>query len=323
MSARSRTPGKSRSDTVRTIAPVKTSPFGTLAGGVFFGAPGVAVIDILTAESQNFQLIDDDGTTRNPPITITVTVTGTLSDDRVSVHELDNPFSPTSNIIKNKFTLTAEATTRNGIGDLIIEADATIPNDQPASGFIMVVDTSATDGREDRYQYDSFSGQDFTLTPLTMDGDELSDGNDTAGTTLTDAGANFVTNGVKVGHIVRNVADGNSFGVVITVAEGVLTHTKLQLGSVNDWETADAYEVNTIAADYGVTDTAYVPLILDETGGTSIVSADMTYIGDRDTMIRVRNGGSANPITPFETGATLGNSNLEIAAIRTPDGIAT
>ena len=308
----------------RTIAPVKTAPFGSLAGGVFFGAPGVAVIDILAAEGQNFQLIDDDGTTRNPPITISVTVTGTLSDDRVSVHELDAPFSPTSNIIKNQFTMTAAAATENGIGDSNVEADATIPNDTPASGFVMVVDDSlSATGIEHRFQYDSFSGQIFTLTPLTMTGAQLYDGGgDATGTFLEDADADFISNGVKVGHIVRNTTDTDSYGVVVLVTSSTITHTPL-VGGSGEWDASDAYEINTIPVDFTTSDEAYVPIILDETGGTSIVSADMTYIGDRDIMIRVRNGGSANPITPFETGATLGNTVLGIAAIRTPDGIAT
>jgi hypothetical protein len=308
----------------RTIATVKTAPFGSLAGGVFFGAPGVLVTDILAAENRNFSLIDDDGTTRNPPITITVTVTGTLSDDRVSVHELDAPFGPAANIIKNQYTMTAAAGLNNGIGDSAIEADAAITNDTPASGFIMVVDDSASAlGTEHRFEYASFTGQVFTLTTITPAGANQFDGTPGETTQLDDADALFVTNGVKVGHIVRNVTDGNGWAVVTSVAEAQLLHTPLQGGTGNDWQALDAYEINTINVDFTTSDTAYVPLILDETGGTSIVSGDMTYIADRDIMIRVRNGGATNPILPFETGAVLGNSNASFAAIRTDDGIAT
>lgn len=308
----------------RGIAPVKTAPFGSLAGGVFFGAPGVLVTDILAAENRNFQLIDDDGVTRNPPITITVTVTGTLSDDRVSVHELDAPFGPAANIVKNHYTLTAAAATENGIGDSNLEADAAITNDTPANGFVMVVDTSeAATGDEHRYEYASFTGQIFTLTAITPAGAALHDGGSGSATLLEDADALFITNGVKVGHIVRNVTDGNGFGVVVTLTESAITMTPLTGGTGDTWEVGDAYEINTIAVDYTTSDTAYVPLILDETGGTSIVSGDMTYIGDRDIMIRVRNGGGVNDILPFETGAVLGNSNASFAAIRTGDGIAT
>jgi hypothetical protein len=308
----------------RGIAPVKTSPFGTLAGGVFFGAPGVLVTDILAAENQNFQLIDDDGTTRNPPITVNVTVTGTLSDDRVSVHVLDNPLATPGFIVRNTFTMTVAAATENGIGDSNAEIDASIPNDQPADGWIMVVDDSASAaGVEHRLQYDSFTGQIFTLTPITPAGAALHDGASGSATLLEDADALFITNGVKVGHIVRNVTDANGFGVVVTLTESAITMTPLTGGTGDTWEVGDAYEINTIPVDFTTSDTAYVPLILDETGGTSIVSGDMTFIGSRDLMIRVRNGGSSDPITPFETGAALGSSNLEIAAIRTPDGIAT
>jgi hypothetical protein len=306
----------------RTIAPVKVSPFGTLAGGVIFGAPGVLLTDILTAENQNFQLIDDDGTVRTPPIIITVTVTGTENDDRVAVYVLDAPLTGGGVIVKTTFTLTAAAGTENGIADSNLEIDATIPNDQPAAGQVVVVDDSATDGREDNFQYDSFTGQIFTLTPLTMTGTEAASSQDLTGTLLIDADADFVVNGAKVGHIVRNTFGGaNTFGVAVIVAAGQITMTALSGGDT--WEIGDTYEINTIPVDYTTSDTAYVPLILDETGATSIVSANMTFLGNRDLMIRVRNGGSNSPITPFETGAQLGNSNLEIAAIRTPDAIAT
>jgi hypothetical protein len=301
---------------------VKVSPFGTLAGGVIFGAPGVLLTDILTAENQNFQLIDDDGTVRTPPIIITVTVTGTETDDRVAVYVLDGPLTGGGVIVKTTFTLTAAAGTENGIADSNLEIDATIPNDQPAAGQVVVVDDSATDGREDNFQYDSFTGQIFTLTPLTMTGTEAASSQDLTGTLLIDADADFVVNGAKVGHIVRNTFGGaNTFGVAVIVAAGQITMTALS--GADTWEIGDTYEINTIPVDYTTSDTAYVPLILDETGATSIVSANMTFLGNRDLMIRVRNGGSNSPITPFETGAQLGNSNLEIAAIRTPDAIAT
>jgi hypothetical protein len=183
------------------------------------------------------------------------------------------------------------------------------------------VDDSATDGREDNFQYDSFTGQIFTLTPLTMTGTEQVSTQDLTGTLLIDADADFIANGVKVGHIVRNTTSGDSFGVAVIVAAGQVTMTALSGGDT--WEVGEAYEINTIPVDYTGSDTAYVPLILDETGAGSIVSANMTFLGNRDLMIRVRNGGANSPITPFETGAQLGNSNLEIAAIRTPDAIAT
>jgi hypothetical protein len=291
----------------RTIPPVKVSPFGTLAGGVIFGAPGVLLTDILSAESQNFQLIDDDGTVRTPPITIQVTVNGlhASANDRVAVFELDNPFASNGQIIKNQYTMTAAAGTENGIGDSNVEADAAITNDTPASGWISVVDDSlaATTGQEYNFKYDSFTGQIFTLTPLTMGGAQTADTLDSTGTNLQDADASFIVNGVEVGMIVRNV-------------------TALQGGTGNDWQIGDAYEFNTIPVDFTTSDTAYVPIVLGESL-TSIVSGTMTYIGDRDIMIRVRNGGSVSPITPFETGSTLTSANLTITAIRTLDTIAT
>lgn len=308
----------------RTISPVKVSPFGTLAGGVIFGAPGVLLTDILAAESQNFQLIDDDGTVRTPPISISVTVDSlhASANDRVAVYELDAPFASNGQIDEAQFTLTAAAATENGQGDSNIEVDVTIPNDQPDAGEIVVVDASATDGRQDQYQYASFTGQIFTLTTMTPGGAGTHDSGSGSNTTLNDADALFVTNGVKVGTMVRNVTDGNGHMVARTVTESQIVGDGLQGGTGDTWEVGDAYELNTLAQDYGVTDNAYVPIILDE-GTTSITSGTMTYGGDRDLMLRVRNGGSVSPIQPFETGATLTSANLTITAIRTLDTIAT
>jgi hypothetical protein len=67
----------------------KAAPFGTFAGGTFFGAQGVWITNY--AANQTFQLIDDTGTVQSPPNTVFVEVSSVVSGDRVGVFKLDAP----------------------------------------------------------------------------------------------------------------------------------------------------------------------------------------------------------------------------------------
>ena len=67
---------------------VKAAPFGTFAGGKFFGARGVWIENYDAADAKNFQLIDSAGTTQVPPNVVPVKVTGVVAGDRVLVGQL-------------------------------------------------------------------------------------------------------------------------------------------------------------------------------------------------------------------------------------------
>lgn len=68
---------------------VKAAPFGTYAGGTFFGARGVWIENYAASDANNFQLIDATGTTQSPPNVVAVQVTGLVVGDRVLVGQLD------------------------------------------------------------------------------------------------------------------------------------------------------------------------------------------------------------------------------------------
>ncbi|CAN5350978.1 hypothetical protein BH10PAT1_BH10PAT1_1070 [soil metagenome] len=142
-----------------TFSPVKQSPFGTFAGGKLFGAKGVWLQNMATADVQNFQLIDSDGATRTPPNQISITVTNTLASDRVAVFATTSTAGSTT-IWKDQFTSHATSNT-TGATSFIITTD--IPSDTPTSGSIRAVvvsDTTAT--RETRYAYTTWSGSTFS-----------------------------------------------------------------------------------------------------------------------------------------------------------------
>lgn len=141
-------------------APVKAAPFGSFAGGKLFGARGVWVENMSTGDVMNYQLIDSDGTTQNPPTYATITVASVVSGDRVAV------FRTSAGAI-DKAMYTSHAT-NNTIGIGTFETQEALSTDTPSSGYLRVVDTSSS--TEQRYQYDSWSGKIFTLhSGVTLD----------------------------------------------------------------------------------------------------------------------------------------------------------
>jgi hypothetical protein len=68
---------------------VKTAPLGTFAGGIFFGAKGVWVEDIATADSLNYVLTDNNGDThQHPAPPVAISVSGMVADSRLQIYDL-------------------------------------------------------------------------------------------------------------------------------------------------------------------------------------------------------------------------------------------
>ena len=111
-------------------AQTKAAPFGTFAGGKFFGARGVWVDNI--SDPNNRELIDAAGATHTPPNAITVSVTGVVSGDRVLV-------ARSSAGVVNKSQFTISSTTSNSITPTVA-----IGGDIPSSGTIRIGDTQYT-----------------------------------------------------------------------------------------------------------------------------------------------------------------------------------
>lgn len=129
--------------------PVKQSPFGTFAGGKFFGARGVWLENYNGADAKNFQLIAADGTTQVPPNSVSATVNGVVSGDRVGVFRLTGAGGT---INKAKYTLAAG----NNLGNATVVVSGSIASDEPQAGVVRIGD--------DRYTYTSWSGSTFTIS---------------------------------------------------------------------------------------------------------------------------------------------------------------
>jgi hypothetical protein len=310
-------------DSTRTITTPKAAPLGTFAGGTYFGAPGVVLTDVHADDVQAFQLVDDDGNVQNPPNFVNATVTGVNGTDfdRVGIFVLT---APAGTIDKAQHGVAAPTGIYNGTADTDVRLDATVPNDTPESGTIRIVDN--INSIELRFRYASFSSTDLVLTPV-AEGSGATTAN-AAGTNLIDTSANFTnaTDDPQVGDIIRNITD-DSWGVITSVDSATsITHTPLTGGTDDDWDVSDTYSINAIPYDLDGGDDAYIPILdVIASGGDpiNVSSANLVYLTDIPVLVRVRNGGSSDPIQPFEIENTIDSGGLSQAAIRTPDTIAT
>lgn len=135
---------------ISSYAEVTASPLGTFAGGKFFGARGVYFTNLHADDAQNFQLIDANGTTRNPPNYQSFAVNGVVSGDRVVVF-----LESGGDVDKAQYSLSGANASNT------ITVSVSIPNDTPTTGTIIVIDD---DDSEIAYAYSAWSGSDFTVT---------------------------------------------------------------------------------------------------------------------------------------------------------------
>lgn len=121
-------------------AEVKVAPFGTFAGGKFFGARGVWLTNV--SDPNNRSLIDSNNVAHIPPTQFTVTVTGVAASDRVLVARA------TAGVIdKSQFTISST-------GASSVTVSTTPGADIPTSGVLRIGDT--------RYTYSGRSGATFS-----------------------------------------------------------------------------------------------------------------------------------------------------------------
>jgi hypothetical protein len=288
----------------------KSAPFGTFAGGVFFGAQSVWLEGMASSDNQNFSLIDSNGTTQDPPVSATMSVTSVEAGDRVGV------FLTAASVINKSQYNSADSGNSAADTDFVIEES--IAQDTPSAGKLRVVDDDGTDTfPEQRYRYSSWSGSTFTL--LTTCGAGTVTTEDTDGDTLIDSAADFGgADTVEVGDVIYNSTTTDSATVLSIDSTTQLTTTVLEGGGDNQWGSGDGYSINVLDRTYDDGDTAYVPLI-DAEASTTEVEQTVLFSANRAVLIRVRKKG----IIPFETSGTFVSAGLTVAAIRTTDSIVS
>jgi hypothetical protein len=296
--------------TVTSITPSKTAPFGTYAGGTFFGARGVWLSNVAPADSNNFQLTDSTGAGQTPPVTIAVTVNGIVSGDKVSVFRATD----TAGTIDRTYMTSHNTANTAGLSTFQVN---TIPADTPTSGRLRIRNSAGT--TEYHVRYSSWTGTTFALRTAVTGTITAID--DVTGKTFYDTNASLST--ILPGDLINNTTDG-SWAQIITVTntggdDYVFTHSALSGGTDNEWDVSDNYSFHTLPIGFNNTFTAYVPY-LDLTATSTTASVNVTYVSDRFISTQVRKKG----IIPFTTNAVqLISTGYTATAVRTTDSIVT
>lgn len=302
----------------------KNAPFGSLAGGVLFGARGVWVQGMASSDNNNIKLTDHNSNLREPYISVDVTVSNTRVGDDIAVY-----LESGTTGLPDKDQYTGHATNNVQSGSTFDQdaAGGGFPNDTPISGTFTVVATD--ENEEHRYRYDSWandggSGDDGRFT-LAAEVTGTAEGGST-GTTLIDTGV-FAT-GVQRGDIIRNATDA-SWGYILSVdSDDQVTTTIMRdsSGTAVPWQTSDTFEINSLIQAYDGSDEFFVPYMdtIESTGtegspGSETVS--LTYVSERPVLIRVRNVSGVTPIQPFVTTSDITNGGMTVAVIRNPDDV--
>jgi len=166
--------GRQYQRAVSTYALKKASPLGTFAGGKFFGARGVWIEDMASADSQNYSLIDALAATQNPPTMATIKVVAMVAtNDRVLVSESTG--TGLKVIKKNQYTTTVQSGDRN-----YIEVSGAIADDAPTTGVVRVVrDYGTLSAVEFIFNYTSIdrspADDRFMISPNTTEGFDADD----------------------------------------------------------------------------------------------------------------------------------------------------
>jgi hypothetical protein len=297
-----------------SFAASTSSPFGTFAGGTFFGARGVLLENWLATDDNSFILTDIEGTTRERPLSITFKVDNlwgtaiTEGDaDLVAIYLLDGA---NGNIEKD--TMTANGT--ESAGDTTLSVDD-IPTWVPSNGRIVLVDDS-DDSSEYVLRYSSWSAStdDFTLANQASAA--------TAGTTTTqlvDSGGSFLTT-VQRGDLVYHTS-----GIAYVIE--VDSDTTLQLDRViSGLASGQNYEINCVPVNIQQnTDTVYA-LIMHAYPTTTSKEISLVYPGSAMYYrVRVRNTRETDltngPIKPYSSDGTTSGTDVTVQTVRTIDTI--
>jgi len=308
-----------------TYAVSKTAPFGTLAGGVFFGAQAVWIQGMDSSDNNSITLTDQNSGIQEPYTSINVTVSNTRVGDRVVVYLEDGT---TGLPDKDQFSSHA---TDNAQGDNDFVGSASHPNDTPTvdagGGWVYVVATD--ENEEHKYRYDSLSTTNSTNDTLVFP--TVSTGTATGGTSgqaLEDTSADFgVTEDVVVGDFIYR--DGDKAWAYVISVDGVNDLTTTVLSDGTDWAPSDVYFIHQLVQAYDGSDTYYIPYLEGiENAGTDgapgNIQNSLTYVSDRAVGIRIRNvQDSTYKIIPFNTTNDITNTGMSQSVIRTTDEVYT
>lgn len=296
------------------FGPVKSAPFGSLAGGRFFGARGVLLIDVIAADENNYQLIDSQGNPRTRPIQVTITVSNLvgaaeteIDSDRIAAFRLT---AAGGVIEKTEFS----AAGGEAIGAATLVVDGAIPADVPgkATGGVLRIRDFSNANKDYRIRFSSWVTSTFTLANIVVTAEALTDENQ-----IVDTG---VFGGAKRGDLVLNTTRGDAISYITSVDDA----NTIQISPpITSQVSGDAIEINAIPVIIATEDDVFVPFI-DEHATGSEATSSFVFVGTIDYRVVVRNQANATKIKPFTTDDQMSSAtNRAVATIRNPDTIAS
>jgi len=309
----------------------KAAPFGTLAGGVFFGAQAVWLEGMVSTDNNNIKLTDSTGTLREPFTSITITVSNTKQYDRVAIF-----LEAGSTELPNKEQYSSDQF-NNILGNGTFEVNqGAFPNDTPTSGSFIVVDNEWN--KQHRYRYASRNG---TTNPgiLTMDTEITGTADATTATELLeDAGNNFTAAGVIIGDIIHRT--NNSFGFCYVTGTSAsrpdrttdgdtdILNTTLFEDNTNAtattaWSVGDTFAIHSLVKTYNDNDTFFIPYMDEIESADGQIDVALTYVADREIILEVRNVKAIVEIIPFKTTGSITISGYTQGVIRNEDTVIT
>lgn len=316
------TPGSNYLDTISEVgnfAFSASSPFGTFAGGTFFGARGVLIEAYLAADENAFILTDIQGTTRERPTSITIEVTNlwgnaiTNADaDLVAVYPLTGSGG---NIDKDPtdavFAMDCDGGEVPGGTTLAVDD---IPVWAPAAGRVVLIDNDDAN-REYVIRYSSYNATTDVYTFANLDIAALTSGTTT---TLSETG---VFGSTKRGDLIYNhdldevayvtkvdSANQVTFAPAFT---GDPTGDHVELNCVPITVTTSDNAYNTIMHEYPLTDTEQIGIIYPGSQFYFRVKVRNTREDD------LENG----PIKPYSSDGSTTGTNQSIPTVRTIDTV--
>lgn len=303
--------------TAEAFNAVKAAPFGTLAGGRWFGARGVTLVNWVSGDENDFQQIDSQGTARQRPIAITLSISnlvGTAITDAAADYVVMHRLTGVAGAIdKTEHNVTSGVLAAN-----TIVVDTAIPADVPgkSTGGALNIRDVSDDNNHIRIRFASWASSTFTLA-------EFASFVSTATTNLTQI--TYATGGfnaaVERGDLVYNVTRGTGeFGYVETVDSD--TQLTLVAPGISTNVEGDSFAVNVNPIALSGTDDLFVSLIDEYPTGTSS-SVSIVYDTTLDFRVKVANTRATVKIKRFVTDGQTTGGDVPTATIRNTDTIFT
>lgn len=292
----------------------KQSPFGSLAGGRFFGARGVLLSDYLSSDENSFQLIDAPGDTKQRPIAISLSVSNlvgtdetTGTDDYVVSHRLLG-----AGLAIDKEEYSAAGGEAQGANTLVVDTAITADTPGKSTGGVLNLRDASDNDKHYRLRFSSWATSTFALASI--EGITLDAATDTD--TVVATGSPFTN--AKRGDLVLNITQ-NAVSYVTTVDNA----NTLQISpAITGQTSADTIEINTCPVAIDTADDVYVSLI-DEFATSTSASVSIVYVSPINYRVKVSNTRNATKIKRFVTDDATTGTDRNVATIRNEDTIHT